>query len=217
VCGRFTLTERDLASLARAWAAEVGAAVAAGWQPRYNVAPGDRHLLLRAGSAGRVLEPATFGLPGPGGALLINARVETAATRPAFREAWRTRRGAVPTDGFYEWEGPAGARRPTWFHPGDARPFLLAALWGEAADGGAGFVILTAAANAEVARLHGRMPLVLPEDRLTAWLAGPPPPVELPRDGLFTPRPVSPRVNAVANDDPECLAPAGPDAQLRLL
>ncbi len=205
-----------MAALARAWAADVDAAAAAAWRPRYNVAPGDRHVLLRAAGGVRRIEPATFGLPGRRGRLHVNARIETAAALPAFGGAWRARRCAVPADGFFEWEGGAGARRPTWFHRAGGRPLLLAALYGEA-PGGLGFVVLTAPANAEVRRLHGRMPVLVPEDRLEAWLAGEQAGLDPVPDGFLAARPVSPRVNSVENDDPACVAPAAPDPQLPLL
>jgi putative SOS response-associated peptidase YedK len=217
MCGRFTLTAGDLAALARSWAADVDAAIAAGWRPRYNVAPGDPHLILRASGGARRMERAAFGLAAPSGALLVNARVETAAARPAFRDAWRARRGAVPADGFLEWEGPAAARRPSLFHLPGGAPLLLAALWGEAPGGGLGFAILTTEANAVVRRLHDRMPLVVPPALLGAWLEGPPPTLPATADDLLAVRPVSQRVNSVANDDPACLAPPEPDRQGRLL
>ncbi|GAO03423.1 putative SOS response-associated peptidase yoqW [Anaeromyxobacter sp. PSR-1] len=206
MCGRFTLTVADLAALAREWAAEVDAALAARWRPRFNVAPGDPHPVLRGRGGARRLEPAAFGLAGPGGKLLLNARVEGAADRPAFREAWAGRRAAVPADGFYEWEGPAADRRPSWLHPRAGGTLLLAALWGEAPGGGPAFAILTTAANAEVGRLHDRMPLLVPPALLDAWLAGPPPALPAPGDGVLAVRPVSPRVNSPANDDAACLA-----------
>jgi putative SOS response-associated peptidase YedK len=219
MCGRFTLTAEDLASLAREWAAEVEEAVAAGWRPRFNVAPGDRHPVLVAQGGRRRLISAGFGWRAPGGVaapggLLINARAETAASLPTFREAFRARRAAVPADGFYEWEGPASARRPTWFHTGG--PMLLAALLGEAPAGGPGFVILTTDAREPVRALHDRMPLLLPPALLDAWLQGPPPALPAPVDGALQARPVSPRVNAVEHDDPACLAPPPPPAQGRL-
>jgi putative SOS response-associated peptidase YedK len=217
MCGRFTLTSSDLAALARSWGAEVDAALVAGWRPRYNVAPGDPHLILRASKGVRRLDRAAFGLAGPGGMLLVNARLETAAGRPSFREAWRVRRGAVPADGFLEWEGPAAARRPSLFHLPGGAPLFLAALWGEAPGGGAGFAILTTAANAVVRPLHDRMPLLVPPALLDAWLEGPPPALPLPADDLLAVRPVSPRVNSVANDDPSCLAAPPPEPQGRLL
>jgi putative SOS response-associated peptidase YedK len=212
MCGRFTLTVDDVARLAREWGAEVDAALAAAWRPRFNVAPGNGHLVLQQGGGRRTLAEARFGLAGPAG-MVINARVETAASRPAFRDAWRTGRAAVPADGFYEWEGPASARRPSWFHRPGGRPFLLAALLGPAPGGGVGFAILTTAARAPVAALHDRMPVILPEGLLDAWLEGDPPALPAPEDGALAARPVSPRVNGVEHDDPACLAPAAPSRQ----
>lgn len=217
MCGRFTLTTSDVATLARRWAAELDAAVAASFRPRFNVAPGDAHPVLRA-SGGRVrLERAAFGVPGPRGALLVNARAETAREKPAFRDAWRARRCAVPADGFLEWSGPASSRRPSWLHPPGGGPMLLAALWSAAPDGALAFVVLTTAANAEVRALHDRMPVLVPDALLAAWLAdGPAPALPAPPDGTFAVRPVSPRVNSPRNDDPECLAPPPPERQLGL-
>jgi putative SOS response-associated peptidase YedK len=148
--------------------------------------------------------------------MLINARAETAATLPTFREAFRARRAAVPADGFYEWEGPPSARRPTWFHLAPGRPMLFAALLGQAPGGGPGFVILTTEARAPVAALHDRMPLLVPPILLDAWLQGPAPALPAPADGALLGRPVSPRVNAVENDDPRCLDAPPPPAQGRL-
>ncbi len=220
MCGRFTLTTDDIASLAREWAAEVDQALAAGWRPRFNVAPGDRHPVLVVSGGRRRLISAVFGLAGQpaGGAgpLLLNARIETAPSRPTFREAWRTRRAAVPADGFFEWEGPASARRPTWFHLPGRAPMLLAALLGEAPGGGIGFAVLTCPARAPVQALHDRMPVLLPAALLDAWLSGPAP--ALPGasgDGLMA-RPVSPRVNSVENDDPACLEEAEAPRQGKL-
>ena len=110
MCGRFTLTAEDLGAMARAWAAEVEEALSTGWRPRFNVAPGDRHPVLVAGpgpTGRRRLISGTFGWRRADGGLLVNARAETAASLPTFREAFRTRRAAIPADGFFEWEGPA--------------------------------------------------------------------------------------------------------------
>jgi putative SOS response-associated peptidase YedK len=206
MCGRFTLTVDDIARLAREWAAEVDLAVTAAWRPRFNVAPGDAHPLLLAEAGRRRMISASFGVALPAG-MTVNARLETAASRPSFREAWRGHRAAVPADGFFEWEGPPSARRPTWFHLADRRPLLLAALLGPAPGGGPGFVILTTGATAPVRALHDRMPVLVPAPLLDAWLQGPPPALPAPKDGELVARPVSERVNSVAHDDPACLAP----------
>ncbi len=220
MCGRFTLTVEDIASLARRWAAEVDQALARGWRPRFNVAPGDRHPVLVAAGGRRRLISATVGLAGPRpggpGPLLINARIETAPSRPTFRQAWQSGRAAVPADGFFEWEGPAAARRPTWFHLPGRAPMLLAALVGPAPGGGVGFAVLTCEARAPVQALHDRMPVLLPPALLDAWLAGPPPPLPAAADGELQGRPVSPRVNAVENDDACCLEEAEPPRQRSL-
>jgi putative SOS response-associated peptidase YedK len=211
MCGRFTLTVEDIASMAREWAAEVDAALLAAWRPRFNVAPGDRHPVLVAPDGRRRLISAAFGVvaaraAGPP-APLINARLETAPSRPSFREAWRTGRAAVPADGFYEWQGPPSARRPTWFHRPGRAPMLLAALLGDAPGGGPGFTVLTRPALAPVRALHDRMPVLLSPAMLEAWLSGPAPTLPDPADGELLATPVSPRVNSVEHDDPACLEP----------
>lgn len=204
MCGRFTLTEKDLLRLAHALGAVVDPALAGAWRPRFNVAPGQDALVLRD-AGGLRLERARFGLGGEGGPLRFNARSETAAETRAFRAAWVTRRCIVPADGFYEWEGPAGARRPIWFHDPARRPLRFAALFGEDA-GRLAFTILTAPARGLVAALHDRMPVLVPEDGVRPWLGGGPLPAPSPEDALVG-GPASPRVNAVANDDEGCLEP----------
>jgi putative SOS response-associated peptidase YedK len=213
MCGRFTLTERDLIGLARGLGAALDAELAAAWRPRFNVAPGQDALLVREAGGPRLVR-ARFGLPRGDGPLHFNARVETAAEKRAFRAAWGTRRCAVPADGFYEWEGPPRARRPIWFHDPARRPLLFAALFGEE-DGQLGFAILTAPATGPVAAFHDRMPVLLPEGALQDWLAGGPPPPPSPA-GALVGAPASPRVNLVANDDEGCLEPPR-ERQLGLL
>jgi putative SOS response-associated peptidase YedK len=206
MCGRFSLTVSDIAALARAWGAEVDALLLAGWRPRYNVAPGQAVPLLRGPAGQRQLVLATFGITSATGQLHINARSETAASRPAFRAAMGGSRAAVPADGFYEWEGPPSSRRPTWFHRPDGSPLLLAAVASPGPDGQPAFAILTTGSVPPVARLHDRMPVILPPAALDAWLAeGPPPPLPRPGEVEVAGRPVSPRVNSPANDDPACL------------
>ncbi len=228
MCGRYTLTITDIAALAKAWGAEVDAALAGGWRPRFNVAPLQQAPLLTGAATGaaagaRRLGLATFGLPAPRGGLLLNARAETAASRPTFRDALARSRAAVPVDGFYEWEGPAAARRPSWFHREGGAPFLLAALAVPAPEGPAGalaFAILTTAAVEPVRRLHDRMPVILPPELVEPWLGdGPPPPLPAPAPGWLSARPVSPRVNSPRADDAACLeavAPPPPPPQLTL-
>src|SRR5512137_505120 len=218
MCGRFSLTVADLAALAKEWAADLDVLMAEHWRPRFNVAPGQLHPLLREVGGRRRLAPATFGLSGPRGTLLPNARSETAAERRTFARPLREARCAVPVDGFYEWEGPPSARRPSWFHRADGAPLLLAAVSAPAPDGRPGFSILTTGSVEPVARLHDRMPVILPPALVAPWLAdGPPPPLPAPVPGLLSARRLSPRVNSISHDDPECLEPARPEGQLSLL
>ncbi len=105
---------------------------------------------------------------------LINARSEGVTEKPAFRNAFAHRRCLIPADGFYEWTGPKGKRRPFLLRPRDGRLIAFAGLWerwrdkaGQETDTVA---ILTCAANALVAALHDRMPVILPPEQFEAWL-----------------------------------------------
>jgi putative SOS response-associated peptidase YedK len=218
MCGRFTLTARDIDAAARAFGAEVEREHARLYRPRWNIAPTDPHWIVRLDGAGRRrLVPARFGLDGQGGGLLINARSETAASLPTFRRACADGRCIVPADGFYEWRGARSARQPLWFHDPGGKPLLLAGL-ATPRDGGLAFVILTTAANERMRPVHDRMPALLSPDAAEAWLArgdmallAPAPPASLSM------REVSPRVNAVSNDGPELLDALEPPRQLTLL
>lgn len=236
MCARFTLAVPDLASLARMLAAEdVDPALAALYRPRYNVAPSNVHPVVRAGGGRRHLTPAIWGIASPwvkgppGSARLVNARAESARTKPAFREAFGRRRCAVPADGFFEWTGPKGARRPIWFSPTAGGLLCFAGLYEVGRDPAAGevalnFVVLTTAPNDTIAPVHDRMPAILTGEDLDAWLdvdnggqaervealLRPAPP------GLLEGRPASLRVNSVANDDASLLRPElAPEAPAR--
>jgi len=217
MCGRFTLTTTDLQGLVRDLGAELDPAFRRPWHPRFNVAPGDAHVIVRGEGGGRWVREACFGLETEPGRRQINARAETAALKPTFREAWRNGRCAVPADGFYEWEGPKGARRPVWLHRPDGKPLLFAALLRRSAGGGLPeFAIVTVAANSDVQAIHDRMPAVLADGKLDAWLEGAEAPPLAP-EGTLSARRVSSRVNSVANDDPACLAEPAQDPQLKLI
>jgi putative SOS response-associated peptidase YedK len=105
---------------------------------------------------------------------LINARAEGVLTKPAFRSAMRQRRCLIPADGFYEWTGAKGARRPFLLRPRERGLIALAGLWERWRDRESGEIetvaILTCAANATVTPLHDRMPVVLPPCSFEAWL-----------------------------------------------
>ncbi|MCC6527997.1 MAG: SOS response-associated peptidase [Polyangiaceae bacterium] len=221
MCGRFTLTVARIEAVAAAFDAALDPADAAAYRPRYNVAPGDQHWIVRlaAGEVRRTLSPAGWGLvnhwaPDASRAFQqINARAETLAQRRAYREALKTRRCVVPTDGFYEWYGPPGARRPMWLHPRAGELLALAGLYEHWTNPKTGevrttFTVVTTPANALVAPIHDRMPAVLAAAEIEPWLSRGDRRVlhAAPEDALVATR-VSRRVNSARNDDPSLLEP----------
>ncbi len=223
MCGRITLTSsgRELAEqfeLASPPAADVLA-------PRYNIAPSQEIATVRTSREGlRVLSFERWGLvphwakDSAIGNRLINARSETAATKPAFRDALAHRRCIVPADGFYEWSGRGSERRPYLFQREDRCLLGLAGLYerwiGEGGEVIDSCTILTTDANATLRPFHDRMPVILMPEDYGRWLdrekqaAGDV--VSLlrpcPADWL-RPNPASTRVNDPRNDDPACLVP----------
>jgi putative SOS response-associated peptidase YedK len=219
VCGRFSLSKRELVEVADFVEAMVGAEEAAQHRPRYNVAPGDDCWIVQPAGPDRKLVRAAWGFRGLEDKLVINARSETVTEKRMFQDAFARRRCLVPADGFFEWTGPKQRRRPIWFHAPDGQILLFAGLWEIRPDGRPAFTILTTGANATVAPVHDRMPVMLDREAGGAWLAA-------PRLDLLRPaaverlvgRSVSPRANAVENDDPGLLEPFDepPEPQLKL-
>jgi putative SOS response-associated peptidase YedK len=234
MCGRFTLTRRDLSSLALSLEAEIIGADGIDYRPRYNIAPTDQHWIARQKQERRELLPAKWGLvnswakDAKGAFKQINARSETALKGRSFREAFLERRCVVPADGFYEWVGTKQARRPIWFHPPADDLLLFAGLYESWLDPQTttwlrSFTILTTSANDLVAPVHDRMPVILPPDRIDEWLFVPAQNKQSQAEKLLPllcpaapevliATEVSSRVNSVANDDPECLTPVAPTA-----
>ncbi len=218
MCGRLTLTTRDVYDVARALAAEVDRERARLYRPRWNVAPTDEHWVVLLDEAGqRCLVRARFGFEASGGQLVINARSETAATLPSFRRAFSEGRCLVPADGFYEWSGGRAERQPLWFHDPAGRLLVFAGLVTES-HGSPAFVILTTAANDVMRPVHDRMPVLLSPEGAESWLARPDPDLLAPAPAMWlAARAVSKRVNSVANDEPELLEPPAPAPQLKLI
>jgi putative SOS response-associated peptidase YedK len=219
MCGRFTLT-RSAAEVAE----HFGLSAAPRLRPRYNLAPTQEAPVVRLRSRGdEVLELRRWGLVPRWakdvavGARMINARVESVAERPAFREALRRRRCLVPADGFYEWQGRRGQRRPHHITLQDGALFAMAGLYenwrGAGGEVAPTFTVLTRPASGSVAALHDRMPLILDPGEYAAWLAraelapGAIQAFSQTRAGTLVTRPVDTRVNDVRHDDPACLAP----------
>lgn len=217
MCGRFTLTSpgdqiqelfevKQLPNL----------------EPHYNVAPTDPVLAVRLDDDdARSAEMMRWGLipfwaDDPKiGARMINARSETVHEKPAFRDAFKSRRCLIAADGFLEWKKMQGRKQPFHFTLSEGGPFGFAGLWERWRDEDGEWLIsctiLTTDANELIAPLHDRMPvLVHPEDH-ELWLDTRATHDDL--EDLFEPfpsdemsgYPVSTRVNSVKNDDPECL------------
>jgi putative SOS response-associated peptidase YedK len=222
MCGRVTLTKTGIRELASDLEAELAPADEPLYRPRYNGAPSELHWMVEARGDSRVLLPAFWGYVASARPL-INVRGEQVASGSGFKEAFRARRCAIVTDGFFEWTKEK-SRQPFWFHRPDHGLVLLAGLFQPPTDDGAQagrprFTILTTRPNRVVAAVHDRMPVVLERDVLDDWLAGAPTRAATliapaPEDALVS-LAVSKRVNSVKNDDPGCLAPAQPTPPAR--
>jgi putative SOS response-associated peptidase YedK len=226
MCGRFTQTH-SAAEVAEHFGLPADPAAgdaAPAPAPRFNIAPMQPVPIVRQRGPARVLETRQWGLV-PGwasqpsvGSRMINARSESAASKPAFRDALAKRRCLVPADGFYEWLKAGRSRAAFHLALPDGALFAMAGLYEEWDDAGdrvvPSFTILTRAATATVAPVHDRMPLIVDPEAYAAWLD----PDQ--RDGeraiatlplglgdRIVRRRVSARVNDVRNDDPACLAP----------
>ncbi len=220
MCGRFS-SARPSTDLAVELDAED---VTGGDVPgRYNTAPTQLVRVVTGGEAGRRLEAAKWGLvpfwakDPKVGTRMINARAETAAAKPAYRDAVRRMRALVPMDGWFEWlVGPDGVKTPRYMTPGDGGLLTAAGLyswWDSGIDPPMlTCTILTTAAVGRLREVHERMPLLLPAGARDAWLGSPgdaagmltaPPSAELV-DGLEIRR-VDRAVGRVANNGPELL------------
>jgi putative SOS response-associated peptidase YedK len=222
MCGRYTIIASPEALRALFRYAEQP-----NFPPRYNVAPtqpiaivrlvdGQRHFaLVRWGLLPSwVKDPKTF-------TLLINARGETAAEKPAFRAAMKRRRCLIPADGFYEWQAAGERKRPFYVRAKSGAPLAFAGLWetwtgpnGEELETG---TIVTTRANRTLSPIHDRMPVIVPPEAFDLWLDGATVDATTAA-ALIAPAPedllvayeISTAVNRTANDNPKLLEPVGP-------
>jgi len=224
MCGRYTLvtTPQELAD-------QFELAEPVDFPPRYNIAPSQSSPIVRRSEPGgaRRLDLLRWGLVPHWakdlkfGYRTINARAETVATQPAFRDAFRKRRCLVPANGFFEWQKSvmAGkeAKQPFHVHRKDDRPMALAGLWDRwvGPDGAAieSFTIVTTDANELMGPVHNRMPVIFRSEHYGEWLnpgagidqlkalLGP-----CPSEWLVA-TPVSREVNNPRNDSPGCIIP----------
>ena len=224
MCGRYLLS-----TSAEIIAGLFQAEACSEFEPRYNIAPTQQIPVVLQGQDQRSLRSMRWGLTphwakakiGPRGGVqlpdFINARSETAANKPSFRDAIRQRRCLVPADGFYEWKKTTEGKQAHLIRFLKPQVFAMAAIWeawispeGQARQG---VCILTTAGNTELRALHDRMPVILHPDRYAVWLNPRNSPENL--TGLLQPLPdgflqvqaVSNRVNRTQEDDADLLLP----------
>ncbi len=218
MCGRFAFY-----SPSEAAAALFGVSSSLEVEPRYNIAPTQYVAAVRADSQGaRELVMLRWGLvpfwakdPSIGNRM-INARAETVAEKPSYRNAYKHRRCIVLADGFYEWQKQGDVKTPFYISQASGEPFALAGLWENWTDKESGeslqtTTLITTDANEFMAPLHHRMPVILEAHSATDWLAGTP---DLLDDvAAITPPlqawPVDRRVNNARNEGAELIRAAG--------
>lgn len=217
MCGRFALSHVPIFLLERYGLLDPIKA------PRYNIAP-TRHtpVIIRRAGESPELESMHWGLVPSWSrdmalaARLINARADTVDEKRSFRDAFRWRRCLVPASGFYEWRREGGDRTPHYFSASDeTAPLVFAGLWELWTRSGHGvysFTIITTEANATVAPVHDRMPVILPPADWDEWLD--PDNHHVPAlkallrpaaEGTLHCWPVGPHVNNSRNDGKECI------------
>lgn len=201
MCGRYALhSAPEVAALA------FGLSDIPAYAPRYNIAPQSSVLIIRNREATMVrwgLVPHWAKDPAIG-ARMNNARAESAADKPSFREAYRKRRCLIPANGFYEWKSEGGRKQPYYFYPVKEPLFAFAGLWEKWNDLET-CAILTTKANGTMRPIHDRMPVILGPENYSAWLAG--------GEGLLLPCPesaidvrkVSRAVNHARNESPQLI------------
>ena len=195
-------------------------------EPRYNAAPTDRMPVIRQGGEAREIARLRWGLvpfwakDEKVGYRMINARSETVATKPSFRQAFQRRRCLVPFDGFYEWVEKGGRKWPIRIIFGEEEELqAFAGLWelwtGPEGETLESFTILTTAANPVLEEIHDRMPVVVPEPFWDRWIGENEEPQEVLEEILeaFPAAkvgfgPVSREINRAGVEKPELIEPS---------
>ncbi|MCP4092935.1 MAG: SOS response-associated peptidase [Planctomycetes bacterium] len=194
---------------------DYGVEIGDAFEPRFNLAPGQElpTLQLRE-EGGLVFVKPEWGLVPAWAAkeeqpsAHINARVETASSKPSFRQAWQHKRCLVLAEGYYEWPARSTAGRPQGREPyflsfPGQKPFAMAAILDRSkTKAKAGCAILTKPAAAEIEWLHPRMPIIMESGAAMAWLKGGDP---VGHEASLMTTQVSSYVNNVAHEGPRCI------------
>jgi putative SOS response-associated peptidase YedK len=179
MCGRFTLTDPNPRRLTQRF--DLDGTFEIDERPRFNIAPTDPVIAIRRteeakNQAGRLrwgLVPG-FWAEKKGQRPLINARAESVATQPAFKESFERRRCLIPADGFYEWRRDESGKQPIWFSEPERELFAFAGIWAELRPEGRDPVVscalITCPPNDLMRPVHDRMPVVLERDLESVWL-----------------------------------------------
>ncbi len=229
MCGRFVLT-----TTTEQLQQTFGVSDISDMGPRYNIAPTQDVLVIRQNAGGeRYANMLRWGLvphwakDASVGNKMINARSETVHEKPSFRNSIRYHRCLIPASGFVEWQPQNGNKQPWYIHRKDGAPFAFAGIW-DRWKGPEGSIetcsILTTSANAEVAKIHDRMPVILSSSEFDQWLdrekTDPTGLATLyapfPAD-LLQAIPISVKINNPRHDGPDCLEPLNTDNYNRAL
>ena len=194
-------------------------------EPRYNIAPTQMVAAIRSVASGTPEGVAlrwglvpSWAKDAAIGNRMINARAETLAEKPSFRNAWKKRRCVILANGFYEWRKQTTGKTPYYIATRDERPIAFAGLWERWDKGDSPLetcTIITTSANRALRELHDRMPVILPPDALRVWV-DPGQPLEVVErllqpaaEDLLTFHEVSRAVNSPAHEGAELIAATG--------
>jgi putative SOS response-associated peptidase YedK len=177
VCGRFVL-ETPLKATAEIFNAQIAESLVA--VPNFNICPSENISVLVSNSGKRKFGQMRWGFVPhwyksvADGPLLFNARAETLAKKPAFRDACRKRRCLIPADGFYEWEKKVGSKsKPFYVRRSDRQQMIFAGIWqfsGDSEDRIPTCTIITVPASEQISGIHNRMPLLIDPSDWAGWL-----------------------------------------------
>ena len=177
MCGRFVL-ETPLKATAEIFNAQMAESLVT--VPNFNIRPSENISVLVSNSGKRKLGQMRWGfvphwyksvadVP-----LLFNARAETLAEKPAFRDACRRRRCLIPADGFYEWKKTVGSKsKPFYVRRSDRQQMIFAGIWqfsGDSEDRIPTCTIITVPASEQISGIHNRMPLLIDPSDWAGWL-----------------------------------------------
>ena len=177
MCGRFVL-ETPLKATAEIFNAQIAESLVA--VPNFNICPSENISVLVSNSGKRKFGQMRWGFVPhwyksvADGPLLFNARAETLAKKPAFRDACRKRRCLIPADGFYEWEKKVGSKsKPFYVRRSDRQQMIFAGIWqfsGDSEDRIPTCTIITVPASEQISGIHNRMPLIIDPSDWAGWL-----------------------------------------------